>query len=58
VKAIGGRKGTPSNRFGDVTGIAFFAGYAGGTAAFDRQIMVVFDVDRVLELAPKTSLAA
>jgi len=43
---------------GDVTGIAFFAGYAGGTAALDGQLMVVRDVDRVPELAPKTSLAA
>jgi purine-binding chemotaxis protein CheW len=31
---------------------------AGGVHRLDGQLMVVLDVDRVLELAPKTSLAA
>jgi hypothetical protein len=30
----------------------------GGVHRLDGQLMVVLDVDRVLELAPKTSLAA
>jgi purine-binding chemotaxis protein CheW len=31
---------------------------AGGVHRLDGQLMVVLDVDRVLELAPKLSLAA
>ena len=34
------------------------AKFAGGVYRLDGQLMVVLDVDRVLELAPKTALAA
>jgi len=34
------------------------AKFAGGVHRLDGQLMVVLDVDRVLELAPKTAAAA
>jgi purine-binding chemotaxis protein CheW len=34
------------------------AKFAGGVHRLDGQLMVVLDVDRVLELAPKAALAA
>jgi len=43
-----------------LTGTCKRQGYRwpGGVHCLDGQLMVVLDVDRVLELAPKTSLAA
>jgi chemotaxis signal transduction protein len=49
---------TETNESLDTVDDPRMAKLAGGVHRLDGQLMVVLDVDRVLEIAPKTALAA